>query len=1205
VQRRDGKLIVSATDLVGFLECGHLSALDLAVANGTLEKPHFTDATLDLIRDRGGRHEVRYIEQLEREGRRITRLDGDRARPYEERAAETIVAMRRGDDVIYQATVFDGRWVGHPDFLLRVVSHVNGSPGAVMLRRDSEGGQSEGGQLGLGLGAGGELGLGLGAGGGLGRDFHYEVADTKLAHSAKASALIQICSYVDQIAQIQGITPERVYVVTGGANIESHPFRTAEMMAYYRHAKGRFEQALAAGLDHEKSYPDPVEHCGVCRWQVDCNRRWHADDALPIVAGITRSQRTELKAVGIETRRGLAGSDVVGFDRVREQARVQVESDGKTPPMHELLKPEKDSSGAWVADRGLSALPAPSVGDLFFDIEGDPFALWEGLEYLFGVWDPSIRETDPYVRFWALNREEEKGQFEQVIDLFTERRRADPGMHVYHFGAYEPSHLKRLAGRHATREEELDELLRGRVFVDLYRVVRQGLRAGVESYSIKKLEPLYGYERTIDLREAGDSIVEFEKWLDGWLEDGVDDQKLRADIAAYNRDDCISTLRLRDWLESLRADAARQFGRDLPRPVEKAVEEAQRPRDPEVVALEQALTASLPAGADRPVGPDRPDLADPHARWLLAQLLDWHRRERKSAFWRFFELMTLSPQELIEEKEPIGGLVYEGIVGEARGGRKIHRYRFPAQEHDVGDRSTLHDPAKVPFEGSDLGPFTIDDDNLTLDCRRKQDWSGAHPLAVVPDNIVYTEAQEDALKRIARWVVADGIESGAASYRAARDLLRRLPPRAGQSAAAVLVRSGSGEAGSGETAGETGKEAALRRSGSLDHTTLAIQGPPGSGKTWTGARMILSLVRAGRKVGITSNSHKVIGNLLRAVCDAAWEESYPLRPMQKAGKDEVAVHEHIEIRRADDNGEVLEALDATEVEVVGGTPWLWARAEMEGKVHTLFVDEAGQVSLANVIALSAGAQNVVLLGDPQQLDQPTQGVHPEGADRSALAHLLNGAEVIPPGLGIFLEHTWRMHPGITDYTSDLFYRGQLRAVEGLERQRLVGDDWLSGSGLRWVPVEHDGNTDESLEEALAVERIWRGLVGREWVNRDGLVRPIGADGIVIVSPFNAHRKLLLDRLPAGARVGTVDKFQGQEAPVSIYTMATSRPEDAPRGMSFLYSLNRLNVATSRARALAIVVASPRLLEAVARSPDQVRMANGLCAFVETTRLTGP
>jgi superfamily I DNA and/or RNA helicase len=341
---------------------------------------------------------------------------------------------------------------------------------------------------------------------------------------------------------------------------------------------------------------------------------------------------------------------------------------------------------------------------------------------------------------------------------------------------------------------------------------------------------------------------------------------------------------------------------------------------------------------------------------------------------------------------------------------------------------------------------------------------------------------------------------------------------------------------------------------------------------------------------------------LRAVCSAAEEAGLSPRLMQKA--DEEGGYEHAFVRQVDSNGKVADALAAGDVDVVGGTAWLWSRDEMADLVDTLFVDEAGQVSLANVIAMSGCARNVVLLGDPQQLDQPLQGAHPDGADKSALAHLLAGAVTVPPGRGLFLERTWRMHPRITDYTSALFYEGRLESRAGLERQRVEpatdpdGTDFLSGAGLRWVPVAHDGNTNSSAEEAAEVARIWRSLVGRRWVDAQNAVRPITARDIVIVSPFNAHRLLVQGLLGPEARVGTVDKFQGQEAAVSIYTMATSRPEDAPRGMEFLYSLNRLNVATSRARALAIVVASPLLLDAVAHSPDQLRMANALCDLEE-------
>jgi len=1171
MHRRDGKLIVSATDLVGFLECGHLTQLDRAAVAGLIRKPDRSeDPEVQLLQRRGGQHEDRYVAQLQAGGRAITDLSADKNLPYDEQAARTVEAMERGADVIFQATVFDGRWVGHPDFLLK-------TPGASRLG-----------------------------------DYHYEVSDTKLAHSAKASALIQICSYVDQIERIQEVAPKQVHVVTSGAEIGIHAFRTAEMMAYYRHAKKRFEDVVDDAIHgartwpiaREESYPDPVEHCGVCRWYPDyCRVQWKDDDALKLVAGISRDQRKVLTAHAVTTMRGLSElAQPLELDlkrgqndsmwRMREQARLQVETGENKVPVFELLEPEKDADGNLVADRGLAALPMRNPGDLFFDIEGDPFADWTGLEYLFGIWEggsgEGLWDQGSYRGFWALDRDAEKQQFEQLMDMFVDRRKQFPDMHIYHYAPYEPTALKRLAGRHATREEELDQLLRGRVFVDLYRVVKQAVRVGAEKYSIKNLEPLYGYEREIDLRSAGESIVEFEFWLDTFRREGRSDQALLDRIELYNRDDCISTERLRDWLEERRLDAAGTWG-ELPRPGAPAPEaiDIVRPAQVAVHELSKRLMSAVPAAAVERVTEEQ------QATWLLAQLLGWHNRERKSTWWRFFELMTQSPEDLIAEKEPIGGLAHEGIIGTNRAGNVIHRYRYPAQEHDVGDKSALHDPSKPAFAGSGMRLVAIDDANLTLDISRPPDWNGPHPQAAVPDNAFHTEAQEEALLRIGRWVADNGISSSASPHRAARDLLLRRAPRAGQAVDEDLVR---------KELDETGELAARRLALTMDGTTLPIQGPPGSGKTYTGARMILDLVRAGKRVAITSNSHKVIGNLLRAVCDAAETEGVPLRAMQKGDKDEVIAHRFVEVRRAADNGEVVKALKQNEVDVAAGTPWLWAREEMEGMVDTLFIDEAGQVSLANVVAVSGCAANVVLLGDPQQLDQPTQGVHPEGAGRSALAHLLDEAEVVGPTAGVFLEKTWRMHPRITDFTSKLFYEGELQSVDGLDRQRVLRDDALSGSGLRWVDVVHEGNTDASEEEAKRIVEIVGSLVGRQWVTSTGESRRIQPADILIVSPFNAHR-LLIDRLLKdagieGVPVGTVDKFQGQQAPVSIYTMATSRPEDAPRGLGFLYSLNRLNVATSRAKALAIFVASPALLDAVPQSPEQLRMVNGLCAFVE-------
>ena len=1154
MHRREGKLIISATDLVGFLACGHLTHLERAQAAGLVNKPdRGDDPAVELLRWRGGKHEERYIELLEAEGRQITDLAGNKQLSYAEQAERTVDAMRHGDEVIYQGTVFDGRWLGYPDFLLRV-------PGSSALG-----------------------------------DWHYEVSDTKLAHSAKASALVQICSYVEQVERIQKVEPEKVQVVTGGAQVERHEFRTAEMMAYYRYARQRFEEALDEAqvgpadypIARATSYPDPVEHCAVCRWSyAECRVVWHRDDALPLVAAINRRQRQLLTTNSVGTMRalselpppiqleGLKPGQADSLWRMREQARLQVASAGLDVPVYELLEPERDAEGALVSDRGLSALPEPSAGDLFFDIEGDPFAYWEGLDYLFGIWSGDGQ----WQSLWAMNRDEEKRAFEQVMDLFMARWERDPQMHIYHYAPYEPTALKRLAGRHGTREEELDRLLRGRVFVDLYRVVRQGLRVGTERYSIKNLEPLYGFTREVELRDANSSIVEFEKIL----EIGDPGGELKANIEAYNKDDCVSTQLLRDWLERRRPEAEHKFGIVLPRAPagEDEIDEELSARQEAVRALERRLTDGLPSDvADR--NPDQ------QATWLLAQLLDWHRRENKAAWWRFFDLLTRSDEELFHEREPIAHLEPLGI--DPQGGTRQshdHRYSFPAQEHSIDVGNGVHDPKLVGRE-SRTGTGTvqaIDKNAGIVVIRRPRSWAGQHPSSIVPLDVYGAQAQQEALMRIGEWVADNGIDSPLPRYRAARDLLRRLPPRRHGGATGNLARDT-----------EIGSEAARRLSPELEATTLPILGPPGSGKTYTGARMILDLVRAGRQVGITSNSHKVIANLLDAVCDAAEEIGYPLRAMQKGEKEEV--HKHAFVERAPDNKDVVAALAGGEVDVAAGTPWLWARHELEDLIDTLFIDEAGQVSLANVVAMAGAARNVVLLGDPQQLDQPTQGVHPDGAGRSALAHLLDTAETVPPERGLFLEKTWRMHPRITGYTSELFYEGKLESIDELERQRVLGDDWLAGSGLRWVAVAHDGNTNASEAEAERVSEIWQALVGRRWVDSKRREQVIGRDDIVIVSPYNAHRLVIQERLPE-ARVGTVDKFQGQEAAVSIYTMASSRSEDAPRGLGFLYSLNRLNVATSRARALAIVVASPALLNAVPRTPDQLRMVNGLCAFVE-------
>ena len=1161
MQLIDGRVVYSATDLVGFLECRHLANLERASTAGYIKRPMREDPVLDRIAQRGLEHEARFLEGLSAEGVRVTNVERNETLTAVERIARgrdaTLEAMRGGADVIYQAVLFDGRRLGYADFLRRV-----------------------------------ERPSALG-------EWSYEVWDTKLARHAKASAVLQLCMYSDLLEALQGRRPEEMHVALGGVQRETASFRVADYAAYYRSVARDFEALLddPAPVFPVPSRPEPVDHCGVCRWTLECRAQWRAEDDLSLVASLTSRQRRALHAIEVTTRTALAepsaplpdrldGAGREALSRIRAQAQIQVRGEREGEVLSERIPPARDREGALVPNAGLLMLPEPSPGDLFFDIEGDPFFASDevdGIEYLFGVIEPGRPEADGRPAFhalWAIEdgtvtTRAERRTFERLIDLVMERLEADPELHVYHYAPYEPTAVKRLAGRYGTREEEVDRLLRGGVFVDLYRAVRQGIRASVESYSIKRLEPLYGFEREVDLRDAGTSIVEFETWLE--LGRGEQRDELLEEIEGYNRDDCVSTLRLRDWLEEQRAALAAEIG-DLPRPT--AIE-PQETEDSAAQIAVQELVDELLDGLPED-GEPRDD--EEHGRWLLAQLLNWHRREAKSFWWRYFFLRDeLTDEERREESDALGELTSEDSWPDPapRARSTIYRFSFPPQEHRIGVGDRPRDPAADQSMGLVVH---IDDENGIIDLRLGTSRPAPAPTSLIPFELFRPQPKPESLQRLARWVIERGIEAPG-EHRAVRDLLMRRPPRAGQPAGGALARSG-----------EDAQDAARRLVLALDESYLAIQGPPGSGKSTVGARMIVDLVAAGKRVGVTANSHKVIGELLEKAASVAQERGVPITIGQRTNDDEPAYRDAVHLASNDD---ARDGLADCSLDVVGGTSWLWAREDMAGSVDVLFIDEAGQMSLADAIAASPCAANLVLLGDPQQLDQPLQGVHPPGAERSVLAHVLDGARVMPDDLGLFLGGTWRLHPRISAYTSEVFYEGRLSSHEGREALAVAGEPPFDGAGIGFLAVPHGGHANESPEEVDAIAAHVRALLASEptWTDAEGEIRPLTGDDILIITPYNAQVAVLREALP-DMRIGTVDKFQGQEAPISIYSMATSSPEEAPRGMEFLYSLNRLNVATSRAQCLAIVAASPALLRARCRTPRQMRLANALARLVE-------
>jgi predicted RecB family nuclease len=1048
MQLRDAGFVFSPSDLSAFIACPHLTTLQIAVAIEELPKPFRYKLHADLIRRKGEEHEAAYLNSLATD---VVRIGKPWEIGWDGAADATEGAMRDGAPVVYQATFSHDAWRGLADFVVR--------------RPDGT----------------------------------YEALDTKLARHARPAHIIQLCFYTEQIARIQGSMPRAMRIVTGAGETET--FDPNDYLAFYRRLRGRFLDAVASGVP---TYPYPVDHCGLCDFLALCKAQWERDDHLTLVAGISRTQVERLAAAGITTleRLGdLAAETRVPkmrpetLDGLRLQAELQLHRrrTAEHRTQHLPLEP----------DRGFNLMPEPNDGDIWLDLEGHPwYEAARGLEYLFGwVW---LEDGEPrYECIWAEDRATEKAGFERLVDLIVERRRRLPGMHVYHYASYERSALTRLMGEHATRETEIDDLLRGEVLVDLYHVVRQALRASIPSYSIKVVEELYGFERTAEVSGGSESVVNFEEWLE------TGERELLDEIRDYNEEDCRSLYGLHQWLIAERPDVPWRAP-----PEEREVKEETKER----LAEREALRERLLTGGE--------------SEQLLANLLDYHRREEKPQWWAYFNNLTLDEEELIESSETIGGVEPAGEP-ERDGQSFVYTLRFPPQEHKIGGSAV--DPATQKTYD-----VKVDDERGLVSLRRGvKRAEEALPKALIPTTPLYTGVQRDAVLRFAK---------DPERYPALVEILERRPPE----------------------------------------RYLFVQGPPGSGKTYTGARRAVELMKAGQRVGVTALSHKAINQFLKEVESVGFE----FRGRKKSTGEDTAFE-----GRFIDSSEKNEELLDPELQLIAGTSFLFSRPEFDGHVDTLFVDEGGQMALAEALAVGTSARELILLGDPNQLPQVSQGSHPPGAGASVLGHLLGEDETVRPEMGEFLEHTWRMRPEVNAYISETFYEGRLEPAEVcLERSVALGN------GLRFVEVEHEGHRVASVEEAAFVRDEIERLLGTPYVDEhdERVLRP---EDVVVVAPYNAQVRCLRTKIPdQRVRIGTVDKFQGQEAPVVFYSMASSSGEDVPRGLDFLFSRNRLNVAISRSKCLAYLVASPRLLDANCQTVEQMRLANALCRLVEAAKL---
>ena len=1144
------RVIWSASDLKAAAECefAWCRAIDAKLGRvPAVEEPE--DATLARAALLGDVHErnvlERYVEDLGDDRlHQVEKVSSVDAEALAAAVDETIEALGSEALVVFQAAFATEEFVGFADF----------------LRRDDDG--------------------------------RWRVQDSKLARKARVTALMQLAAYVDQLDRLGIPRSDEVDLILGDSTLSTHSVDDLLPLFHVRRARLRaliadrgIEQgASGAPLAWGDGRGDlDVVACGRC---ATCEEQVIAHRDLLMVARMRPVQRARLRAGGIETIDALAaatdapdGMNADTFETLRAQARVQLRADAEGVPTYDVH---------YAA--AIHTLPVPSLGDIFFDFEGDPLytepapdgeAHW-GIDYLFG-W---VDNDDRYSALWAHTFADEKRALEDFLDFVKLRRSAHPGMHIYHYAPYETSHLVAMAARHGVREGEVDRLLREGVFVDLYPLVLRTVRVGSRSYSIKKLEPLYMGDdvRTSDVQKGDDSIVQYVAAREfAAAGEQADADAVLADLADYNRYDCVSTRRLRNWL----IEIARREGVN-PAPPDAADELVYEPSPRSVALLADAEAAVEAAG-------------DGQVHRIAAAAIDYFPREAKS-FWvshfqRLREPVTMwdGTRDVVRVDRPSSVVsrdwsVAEGrrvmsrdieIRGEVSPGTTLGVGAQPFALYEVPAPFDLEVPSRAVHVPHTITVTEVLDDGyrVTETAIQGQTWDEI-PLALTPAAPPRVVSLQGAIDE---W--ADSVHAAAPSFPedAATDILRRIPPRT-LSGAAIPA------------AGDDVIDAIVRAVLDLDRSYLAVQGPPGTGKTYTGSRVIARLVTEhGFKVGVVAQSHAIIETLLeRIVADGV-----PPAQVGKAPKDPAAAPSYTVIPKSGMAPFLTEHRD--EGAVVGGTAWDFSNTARvdRGGLDLLVIDEAGQFSLASTIAVAAGAKRLLLLGDPQQLPQVSQGAHPEPVDTSALGWVMDGDAVVRPEYGYFLARSWRMHPAVAAPVSRLSYAGRLASAPGTERREVHGID----SGLHIVPLRHRGNSTQSHEEAAEVVRLVGELVGRAFTDNDApaTTRELRQSDIIVVTPYNAQRQLVLDALSAAGYpevpVGTVDNFQGKEAVVSITSLAASSGRDAPRGPEFLLLQNRLNVAISRAQCVAYLIHSPALLDDLPYTPEGVARLSAFARLV--------
>ncbi|MCP9784080.1 TM0106 family RecB-like putative nuclease [Cyanobium sp. WKJ7-Wakatipu] len=1147
----------------------------------------------ELLFAAGLKHEELLVERLEADGKTVAKLVGKQC---DSDYAATEAAMRSGADYIWQASLHNDELRGSADLLERV-----DQPSL------------------------------LGS-------WSYIPIECKLSSHPKPIYLVQACAYCELLEPILGHKPDHFKLYLGGkkGTEQFQQYPRKDFWSWYELLRQRYRD-FRASFDASKEPEDAPGDHGL--WEPFITERLEAKRDLMLVAGMRQNQRTKLRAAGITTIEQLAAlkeTESVSklapamLARLRDQARIQVASASKTDgrPAHEVRPIEQQA-------KGLAMLPAPDEGDIWFDMEGFPNPInGEKLEYLFGACYRDEKGEIQFQPWWAHNSTEEKHAFAQFVLWVQQRRAHYPNLHVYHYASYEKTALNNLASRHQIHQALIDQWLRDELLVDLFPIVRNGLLVGAPSYSIKKVERLYGNARTEEVESAADSVVQYAEWRKSTQPTvpgkAAGQSPLLQDLQDYNEKDCQVTEGLHRFLLNLpegQQITPRANKWDTAAKAEAEEKETSTyQKDLEVAAFEllaelgdQAPTAKTKSKKQQAVDVDG-DAIGPRGisrrlQRLLGQLIDFYEREGRVEWSEFFRRLQMTPEEREDDSEVIAAAQLETVerIKNSFG----FRYRFDASQPLKLAAREGRNPrfALVPLllDGTRLLPL---DHLLMADGKA---WSAEGLLEENQPDQVTMKATGDLL---AKAVNLSGNELPQAA-----DLVP-LPKLIYRSMLKDLVRQAQGWVGEGtplppallhllerrtipelEPLNQRVRQAPSTTAAELtaflkdaDGLGLCLQGPPGTGKTTVTGEVIAQLVQSGQRVAVSSNSNEAINNVLRKAQEC----------LDELGSNDLVVKASSSASHKADvkslSGTRAQALKEADLPddpaVLGGTVFTLVKEAYDGAPFDLLViDEAGQVSLSNLLYMSKVARNILLVGDQQQLSQPCRADHPGESGLSCLDYVMQDHAVVPADRGVFLATSWRMPPPLTEVVSELFYEGQLQAASCNTANQVHWDG--PKQGLVFEAVPHSGNSTLSEEEvehiAALVERLHgqpyqrARLVNGKMTTENG---ELGREEILITAPYNMQVNSLQKRIGHKARIGTVDKFQGQEAPVAIHSLTASDGESAPRGIDFLLDPNRLNVATSRAQCLSIVVGSPELATGISNSIANVQRLNRLCSVMQ-------